>query len=572
MSWGAPVARDPQTPRALQNSVLFVWRLERGQVRVPAGAPVGRLPVGSLQKPFVARAWAEAHPGAPPPRLHCAGGSACWRPSGHGTSDLVRALSLSCNAYFVQLARATPPATLERVLRAEGFDLSAPPSPEAAIGLPHGAPLLIAPEVLLRAYARLVSQPWAVSDGVRRLVLQGLRDGARSGTAKGLARRGLWAKTGTVPALDGAALATSGWVLALDDAGSGLLALLPRGTGRDAARLAGQAGTASDVTDGALPTTSVRVRLLALLQPRRVSVRNLGPSPVRLAQPGDTRAWLGPDATVALGAGTRVGSGFFELRAPEFGFVRRLNAALTSTPGRDGDLRVIADVALHEYVSGVVAAEAPRANPALHEELAATLLRFLAAGPRHAPEADVCDATHCAVFGGQGPRLTWRDPRHARVDPDAAEYAALDASAWEHAQVAARLPGPRFFTGHCGGAPLSTRYVWGTGDARATACPRHRAGPVAAWRRAWPREALRRAFGVAPHNLSVDDANGVWHLSVVGSTRSDRLSFDDAHRLLAAVLGWDALPSPATRVRATSAGFEAEGVGAGHRVGLCLAP
>ena len=46
--------------------------------------------------------------------------------------------------------------------------------------------------------------------------------------------------------------------------------------------------------------------------------------------------------------------------------------------------------------------------------------------------------------------------------------------------------------------------------------------------------------------------------------------YDDAHRALAAVLGWGALPSPPDRVTRTATGFRAEGVGAGHRVGLCL--
>ena len=49
------------------------------------------------------------------------------------------------------------------------------------------------------------------------------------------------------------------------------------------------------------------------------------------------------------------------------------------------------------------------------------------------------------------------------------------------------------------------------------------------------------------------------------------LRYDEAHRLLAEVLGWDALPSPASRLRPVAEGYEVEGVGSGHRVGLCLA-
>lgn len=564
---GAPVTGAAEPAR------LLVWRLERGATRAPGGAPMGRLPVGSLQKPFVARAWAEAHVGADAPRLRCAGGTACWAPAGHGESDLARALSLSCNSYFVQLAQDTPALTLERVLRAEGFDLPGPPSPRAAIGLPDGASPVIAPEMLLQAYARLVARPWPTGEHVRALVLQGLREAARSGTAKGLARRGLWAKTGTVPALDGAPLATSGWVLALDDAYSGRLGLLTRGTGREAARRTGAAWHAEESgADEAAAAANVRVLLLALLRPESASARNVGTSPVRLVRPGEAGAWLGPQASVALAAGTRLGFGQLELRAPQFGFVRRVGAAL-QVDGRAGRaLDLVAEVPLRDYVDGVVTAEAPRADPPLREELAAVLLRFLADGPRHAPQADVCDATHCAVFGGHGPRLIWTDPRRARVDPGGPAYAPLDQHAWQRARAAAARQGPRHFTGHCGGRPLSERYVWGAGDSQAAVCARHAHGASAPWRRVWPRAALRRVFGALAQDLRIDDADGTWHLVVTGPTAHTRLLFDDAHRRLAEVLGWDALPSPATRVRAVPAGFEAVGVGAGHRVGLCLAP
>jgi hypothetical protein len=551
-----------------------VWRSEQGRVSAPAHAPAGPLPVGSLQKPFVARAWAETHPDRVPPRLACTPASRCWLPSGHGTSDLVRALALSCNAWFVQLARDTPPADLERVLRAEGFELATTPTAEAAIGLPDGPPTAIAPAALLEAYARLITRPWPAGEDTRRLVLQGLRESARRGTAQGLARRGLLAKTGTVPALDGRPLATSGWVLAFDDAGRGLLALLPHGTGREAARAAAalfaRAPTAVSAPHDAATSASVRVRLLELLSPARVELRNLGDAPVRLVQPQAAETWLGPGAQRTLIPGTRLGDGLFELRAPEFGFVRRLRAALAADAAPGRGLRLTAEVALDEYVSGVVAAEAPGAGAALREELAAVVLRFLADGPRHAPDADVCDATHCAVFGGRGPRLLWPQPRRARIDPSAPPFEGLDAGAWARARARAREPGPRHFSAHCGGAPLSERYVWGRGESRATSCARHLPGSGPAWRRVWPRQALARAFGSAPLGLRVEDVDGVWHLRVERGAASEILSFDTAHRRLAAVLGWDALPSPASRVVARGAGFEAQGVGSGHRVGLCL--
>lgn len=574
---------------------LRVWRLEAERVDAGDGAPRGALPVGSLQKPFVAKAWALAHPGAAPPHVMCDHRSGCWRPSGHGLCDLVRALTVSCNTYFRQLAGDTPPGALAETLRAEGFDVAAAPTPAGAVGLPDpDARLAIAPEALLRAYARLATRPWPAGEAVRRLVLQGLRDAARVGTARGLARRGYWAKTGTVPALDGAPLQTSGWALALDDAGTGWLALLPHGTGTQAATALGERLNArggseqerrpaaarrsdADVRRRALAEQggSVRVRLLDLLAPRRASARNAGSAPAALitrpaARSGAAPDWVGDGAVILLEPGLRLGRGSWELRAPEFGFVRRLVGELDVARASGGGLRLIADVPVEEYVQGVVDAEAPRAEPALREELGASVLRLLALGPRHAPEADVCDSTHCAVFGGRGPRLVWLGPRRARVDERGTLPTPFDAAAWERMRGAAREAGPSRFTGHCGGAPLSERYVWGRGDPQAARCPRHAPGSVAAWRRRWPLDALRRAFGAEPADVRVDDADGVWRLEIALPAGRRRLLFDDAHRALAGALGWDALPSPAARVRRTGQGFEAEGVGAGHRVGLCL--
>lgn len=564
---------------------VVVWRLQSGRVQAPPGAPRGPLAVGSLQKPFVVKAWALTHPDATPPRVVCTPGSVCWHPSGHGPCDLRRALAVSCNTYFEHLARDTPPDTLTQVLRAEGFVLADAPSPAGAIGLPDArAHPGILPEVLLEAYARLVKRPWPVCEPVRRVLLQGLRDAARSGTARGLARRGYWAKTGTAPALDGTPLQTSGWALALDDAGTGWLALLPRGTGTEAAAALGawlnSRGDDGDGAreppararpDGAVPP-GVRVHLLAMLAPRRLWADNAGTAPVPASgrHPDLGTDWVGPGVAVALEPGVHLGRGLWQLRAPEFGFVRRLEAELWITRAPRGGPDVIALVPLEEYVQGVADAEAPEAAPALREELAAAVLRFLALGPRHAPRADVCDATHCAVFGGRGPRLVWLSPRHARPDPRGATPAAFDAPAWTRVHARAREPGPRRFSGHCGGAPLSELYVWGAGDSSVSACPRHAPGTVTPWRRRWPRAELRRAFGAEPDDVRVDDRDGTWHLVVALPTGTRRLLYDDAHRALAAVSGWDALPSPATGVRRTTDGFDAEGVGAGHRVGLCL--
>ena len=88
--------------------------------------------------------------------------------------------------------------------------------------------------------------------------------------------------------------------------------------------------------------------------------------------------------------------------------------------------------------------------------------------------------------------------------------------------------------------------------------------------RSWPRAEVARAFGPSVEALEVAEERGTWVLRVrsLGKWRAWR--YDDAHRRLAEVLGWDALPSPAERVEPAADGWRATGVGRGHRVGLCL--
>ena len=519
--------------------------------------------VGSLQKPWVAQAWAQSHPGAPSPRFPCAPGSGCWLRSGHGELGLTKALAVSCNTYFLALARATPLPDLASALGAAGF-APVPPTPEDAIGLK--GTLAIQPSALLASYRNLLLEPWAVGEPVRREVLDGLRDCALTGTASGLAHRGFWAKTGTVPAPDGDPRRTCGVCLAMDDTGWVLLGRLRPGTGRetasalafpldrlrpDATRRSGFAPRATPPS--ALPAT-VRVRMFQLLPHRRFQVRNLGPEPAPMG-PG----FLGPGSTRELLPGAPAGPGLLELTAP--GLKRRLYGSVALTASG-----ILATVPLREYVSGVLAGELPEDAPGLRVALGAAVLRFLARGPRH-NGAEVCDATHCAYFVGRGPRLRWSRADHAEELPEAAPV--LGDADWAASQELARLPGPDQWTGHCGGQPLSPMALWGSGSSLAPPCPRH---PAAAdpWVRTWSSQALAKAFGAEVERMAAGLEAGVWTLTLWQNGAPRRLRYDEAHRLVAAVLGWDALPSPADQVESTPGGFRLRGHGHGHRVGLCL--
>lgn len=519
-------------------------------------------PVGSLQKPFVLEAWARAHPGQRPAAFTCTRASGCWLPAGHGRLELARATSVSCNAFFLELARATPAELLAQVLRERGFVVAEPLSPEAAIGLigPRAAgEVAIAPQALLVAYRELLRSPWSQGEALRQELLRGLRESALTGTASGLGQRGYWAKTGTVPALDGQPLSTSGWTLALDEAGFAVLALLPRGTGREAARELGQllprlrAGGAAPSPPTPVRPGEVRVRLLETLPRSGLVVRHLEAHPVATSS-----GFVGPGAVLRLSEGLSTSPAVWQLGLPRLGFERRVPGRLGLRGGQ-----LVATLTARQWLAGVLQGESPAAGVRL--EAAAALLRFLARGPRHA-DADVCDSTHCAYFVGLGPRVSWGDPRRARPLPD---LPPLGDEEWRRAQALARLPGPALITSHCGGQPLSEFYVWGRGSREAPACPRH-SSPAAAWRRDWPGAALAAAFGARVLDLRVDDSSGTWRLLVETAGGGRRLAFDEAHRLLAAALGWDALPGPAARVARSGQGWRAEGLGRGHRVGLCL--
>lgn len=568
----------PIVPAAAAHSRLRVWRLENGVVRSDHGTEDPPLPVGSLQKPFVAKAWARAHPGSALPRVRCDAASRCWRPEGHGALGLARATELSCNTYFRTLAEQTPREVLESTLRAEGFLVPSPLSADAAIGLEgeQGA-VAIQPSRLLEAFVRLVRVPWPAGEAVRRELLAGLREGPLSGTARDLGRRGCWAKTGTVAALDGRPLRTSGWALAVDDSGRALLGLLPEGTGRQAARAlaprleARGEGLVAPAGDGReQPATDVvRVALLDMLRPTLVRARNLGRAPV-----ASSRGYVGPGAGLVLSAGDRLSEGLWELSLPGRAFVRRLRGAIACDAGTGGTCRLRAEMTRLEYVAGVVAAELAEPDSNRGVRLGAAVLRFLDAGPRHGA-ADVCDSTHCAWFVGRGPRLLWPTPQRPVLlagswAPAVEEGPVLAGAHWTRIVTEAREPGPALWTSHCGGAPLSAHSVWGHADRRVWPCLRHSSRDTRPWSRLWGGEDLAAVFGAPVISLTVVEVEGVWTLRAETGSGRREPRYDEAHRLLAGRLGWDALPSPASRVVAAAGGFRAEGVGLGHRVGLCL--
>ena len=81
---------------------------------------------------------------------------------------------------------------------------------------------------------------------------------------------------------------------------------------------------------------------------------------------------------------------------------------------------------------------------------------------------------------------------------------------------------------------------------------------------------MAKAFGAPVLELAVEFREGQWNLRVQGKRGAWFCAYDEAHRRVATVRGWDALPSPADAIESIPGGFRVRGLGWGHRVGLCL--
>lgn len=307
--------------------------------------------------------------------------------------------------------------------------------------------------------------------------------------------------------------------------------------------------------------------MLEELRLREVRLRNISRRPL-----DSSRGFVGPGAQLTVRAGDRFSTGLWEITSSSPAFVRRLNGAI-EVEGGDGPVRLVARMTARDYANGVLKAELGASTPGLRTQLAAAVLRFVRRGPRH-PNGDVCDSTHCAWFVGEGPVPRWVRPDAARNEKEAA--AGLTDAEWRQAVAGARSEprGVAQWTADCGGYPISPHFVWGGGDRRVTMCPRHPLGRGPTWKRTWPVADLSAIFGAEPLSMDVVTVDGQWFLRVklTGKSATADFNYDDAHRRLAARLGWDSMPAPASRVTRTAQGFTAEGVGFGHRAGLCLAP
>ena len=202
------------------------------------------IPLGSLVKPFTALAYAEGH-AFRYPIYECLGkASGCWQPIPHGRLDVSAAISVSCNAYFLQMAKAV---SLEQVGPvAQSFGLETPDADSTSatlIGL--GGQWRISPIHMAQAYLELFrrrNQPGVAP------ILDGMRLSARRGTGAGVDRQleqtTALVKTGTAACTHSPKAASDGFLLALVPADQPEILLLMRVHGVAGAKAAEFAGRA----------------------------------------------------------------------------------------------------------------------------------------------------------------------------------------------------------------------------------------------------------------------------------------------------------------------------------------
>jgi len=240
-----------------------------------------------------------------------------------------------------------------------------------------------------------------------------------------------------------------------------------------------------------------------------------------------------------------------------------------SVDGR-GHLRLVASVAIEDYVSGVVHSELANA-PVEAQRAQAVLARSFAvralSDPRH-DDAPLCDLTHCQAF------TSARAPMPPRPG---SESIVLVDSAGQIADV--------FFHSTCGGQTAPPRLVWGdrgspevvgiddVDDKGRAWCRR---SPHFRWVHELTDEALlaalapllSRAFEAGSLELSPAVPSATrWQIGDRGGT--ELVNGEALHLELSRALGFSAVKSSQFSVKRAGNILRLSGSGLGHRVGLC---
>jgi stage II sporulation protein D len=222
-------------------------------------------------------------------------------------------------------------------------------------------------------------------------------------------------------------------------------------------------------------------------------------------------------------------------------------------------------VPLEAYVAGVVAAEGERNMGPVALQALAIVARSYARAPssRHRRDGyDVCDTTHCQVWGSATP---W----------------SRDAAARTRGMVLARgaavvaVP----YSASCSGVLVSPRDVWGGDEPVITRTGRDPADhPVEQWRGDIDARALLSVLREAGHRgdhlrdvrVSARTADGVPTRVALDGLAPGEIDATTFRHLVGRRLGWDRLKSHAWDVTRTARGYQFTGRGKGHGAGMCV--
>jgi stage II sporulation protein D len=522
---------------------------------------------GSIVKIATLIAALEAGLIAPRTRIACPGSVevrgrriACLHPRVRHPLPPDEALAYSCNVFFAQVGERLPRARLDGVLAEMGLPAS-PPGAAPALAATGIAASAVAPEALLRAMMRVVSDPPGVNmrAPTRATVMAGLRGGARFGTAAALAKRGVdaLAKTGSAASPGGGqhGLVVVAWPAARPARVA--VVMLAGAGGSDAADVAARLAR-----DGRLPPAA-QVAATAAVRPaaptpavdapasRGTGPGEEAPPPVAAAAPSPAPAPQTPAPAAAS--------------ATVLGGVAALPATVRVGLAR-GSGYVQRDMPLEEYVAHVLAGEAaPRSTRAVLEALAITVRTFaLANRGRHAHDGfDLCDLTHCQVL---------RPPYESAHAAAAATRGLVLAAQGAPAQV--------FYTASCGGRSERPSNVWpGSID------PPHLPSREDDGCRGEPRwsaeisasdlvRALRAAGyrGATLRDMRVvrrSNSGRVTTLRLNGFTPED-ISGQNLRMAVGRTLGWHLVKSTSFELSRTGQGYRFKGRGFGHGVGMCV--
>ena len=223
---------------------------------------------------------------------------------------------------------------------------------------------------------------------------------------------------------------------------------------------------------------------------------------------------------------------------------------------------------LEEYVAQVVAGETLRSTPAAAREAIAIAARTfaLANRGRHRDAGfDLCTLTHCQVVR----------PAYAEAREAASRTAA-------RVLTANGQPAPVFYSAACGGTLDDFAAIATPVDrSRELAWMKARRDPAGVVEPTWTStlrvSALESVFkeagwrGQRLRNLRIEsDSNGRARRVHLEGLEPSVVPVNDFRRLVGQRLGWQLVKSTAFSARRTASGFELEGRGSGHGVGLCL--